>query len=116
MYFYSLNTYFESNDALQAYISHKLDKDLNLMKFWQAKMPESLSKDPFAVFCQEYIKNNGQTAIDILRYEFVKSHSIEYMVLKNNAELSDLFEPIVDTVFTDSKTGERFVFLNIEND
>lgn len=114
MYFYSLNTYFESNDALQAYISHKLDKDLNLMKFWQAKMPESLSKDPFAVFCQEYIKNNGQTAIDILRYEFVKSHSIEYMVLKNNAELSDLFEPIVDTVFTDSKTGERFVFLNIE--
>lgn len=114
MYFNSLNTYFESDDALQAYISHKLDKDLNLMKFWQAKMPESLSKDPFAVFCKEYVNNNGQTAIDTLRYEFVKFHSVEYMVLKNNAELSDLFMPIVDTVFTDSKTGERFVFLNIE--
>lgn len=114
MYFNSLNTYFESDDALQAYISHKLDKDLNLMKFWQAKMPESLSKDPFAVFCKEYVNNNGQTAIDTLRYEFVKFHSVEYMVLKNNAELSDLFMPIVDTVFTDSKTGEKFVFLNIE--
>ena len=114
MCFNSLNTYFESDDSLQAYISKKLNNDSNLMKFWQAKMPESLSKDPFAVFCKEYVNNNGQTAIDTLRYEFVKFHSVEYMVLKNNAKLSDLFLPIVDTIFTDSKTGDRFVFLNIE--
>lgn len=114
MYFNSLNTYFESDDELQFYITKRLAGDSNLMKFWQTKMPESLSKDPFAVFCKEYVNNNGQTAIDTLRYEFVKFHSVEYMVLKNNAELSDLFMPIVDTVFTDSKTGEKFVFLNIE--
>ncbi len=114
MYFNSLNTYFESDDELQFYITKRLAGDSNLMKFWQTKMPESLSKDPFAVFCKEYVNSNGQTAIDTLRYEFVKFHSVEYMVLKNNVELSDLFLPIVDTVFTDSKTGERFVFLNIE--
>lgn len=114
MYFNSLNTYFESDDELQFYITKRLAGDSNLMKFWKTKMPESLSKDPFAVFCKEYVNNNGQTAIDTLRYEFVKFHSVEYMVLKNNAELSDLFMPIVDTVFMDSKTGERFVFLNIE--
>lgn len=114
MYFNSLNTYFESDDELQFYITKRLAGDSNLKKFWQTKMPDSLSKDPFAVFCKEYVNNNGQTAIDTLRYEFVKFHSVEYMVLKNNVELSDLFLPIVDTVFTDSKTGERFVFLNIE--
>ncbi len=111
MYFNSMNTYFESDDSLQAYICNKLYDDSNLMKFWQAKMPECLSKDPFAVFCKEYVRNNGQTEIDTLRYEFVKFHSVEYMVLKNNAELSDIFMPIVDTVFIDSKTGDRFVFL-----
>lgn len=115
MYFNSLNTYFESDDELQSYICNKIAYDSNLMEFWQKKMPEALYVDPFAVFCKEYVKNNGKMPIDQLRYEFVKKHSIEYIVIKNNVVLPDLFDPIVDTIFTDSKTGERFVFLNRGN-
>lgn len=49
--------------------------------------------------------------VDSLQLEFIKKYELGYIVCDSKSEIPTLIQPLVDTVFLDSKTGEQFAFL-----
>ena len=112
LYTTSLNTtYTVQSDAIQLPLTNP-EKRLDL--FWEQNTPKTLAQAPFSVFAHSYLMKNAHTTIDTLQYLFVKKHMLNYLVLSKPAKLPDIFLPMVDTIFIDSCSGERFVFLKRE--
>jgi hypothetical protein len=66
-----------------------------------------LENYPFSKFGNRY-KN---LSIDSIQFLYVKKNNLNYIVVSKNATLPKVFYPIVDTIFTDNKSGDKFVFL-----
>jgi len=44
--------------------------------------------------------------------DYIKENNIDYVILGRNVKLPSVLNSMVDTVFYDSKSGDKFVFLN----
>ena len=111
MYFTNLNTYFP-NDSIMYVEIEKMYGDSDLGKFFKRNYPSQLKQDPFARFAKQYVDSCGETSVDVLRFEFIKKYRLGFIVCDSKSDIPDVINNLVDTVFIDSKTGERFVFLN----
>lgn len=56
-------------------------------------------------------KTEGARLEDI-QYEYIIENKIDYLILGKDVQLPPVFSNMVDTVFIDKKSGNRFVFLN----
>lgn len=66
----------------------------------------------FYKYAEDYRKNeNAMASVGDIQYKFIKENKIEYIIAERDVILPDILETLVDTIFTDGKTGERFVFL-----
>ena len=110
MYFTNLNTYFP-NDSTMYYAIENTYGDSDLAKFFKRNYPSQLKQDPFARFAKQYVDSCGETSIDTLRLAFIKKYQLGFIVCDSKTELPVGIQALVDTTFTDAKTGERFVFL-----
>ena len=63
-----------------------------------------------------YLSSQESTNADSLRLEFIRQKKLEFLKIDSSVEIPINIEPYIDTMFTDAKTGERFIFLSqIEN-
>lgn len=58
-----------------------------------------------------YLSNQESANIDSIRLEFIRQYNLEFLKIDSSVEIPVNIEPYIDTIFTDSKTGEKFVFL-----
>ena len=94
------------------------DKDILLKRpfdrnelFLNSNTKKSLIKEPFYVFRKKYEDNYGTKTLEKIQFEFVKKHNISFIAISKQMQLPDIFNQYIDTVFTDKKTKEQFVFL-----
>jgi hypothetical protein len=62
----------------------------------------------FTDFYKELRIENPPISIDSAQYVFVKENKLRYMVVYNGAIIPSVFNQIIDTVFIDSVSGEKF--------
>ncbi len=66
----------------------------------------------FYKYVEDYRKNeNNMASVDEIQYKFIKENKIEYIIAERGVILPDILETLVDTILTDNKTGERFMYL-----
>lgn len=110
MYFTNLNTYFSNDSSMYDAIEDAYG-DGDLAKFFKRNYPSQLKQDPFVRFAKQYVDSCGETSIDTLRLEFIKKYHLGFIVCDSKVELPVGIQPLIDTTFTDFKTGEKLVFL-----
>ena len=110
MYMTNLSTYFPDKESIRKAVSDEYGNSKMGLFFLHTYEP-SLLKDPFYIYTQLYEKENGETSLDSLRLEFIKAENLQFVVIPKEVRIPLEFGPITDTIFTDDKTGERFVFL-----
>jgi glycosyltransferase involved in cell wall biosynthesis len=92
-----------------------LDSDDYLYEGVLSKMLDFVLQNKLEVGCFNVLKDGKvpyfEISIDSLQYLFIKKYKIEYLVLSPKAVLPSVFICSVDTIFSDKKSGDRFVFL-----
>ncbi len=74
-------------------------------------LPE-IYNSTFYKYAEDYRNNeNAVASVGDIQYKFIKENKIEYIIAERDVILPDIIETLVDTIFTDGKTGERFMFL-----
>ena len=74
-------------------------------------LPE-IYNSTFYKYAEDYRNNvNNKASVGEIQLKFIKENKIEYMIAERGVMLPDILEPLVDTIFTDDKTGEQFIFL-----
>ena len=71
---------------------------------WNSIIPQSNTFN-------DYISQFEQYNLDSIQVSFIKKYHLGFIVCDSKVELPVGIQAFIDTMFTDSKTGERFVFL-----
>lgn len=71
---------------------------------WNSIIPQS------NIF-NDYLSQFEQYNLDSVQLEFIKKYHLGFIICDSKVELPVGIESLIDTTFTDAKTGERFVFL-----
>jgi len=77
---------------------------------------ESITQDydpsPFMNYVNMRVTKCENYSLETNDIDYIKENNIDYVILGRNVKLPSVLNSMVDTVFYDSKSGDKFVFLN----
>ncbi len=77
---------------------------------------ESITQDydpsPFMNYVNKHVAKGENYSLETNDIDYIKENNIDYVILGRNVKLPSGLNSMVDTVFCDSKSGDKFVFLN----
>ncbi len=71
----------------------------------------AIMMSPFFRFVQQQQRQKNFVSIDQSKIEFMKKHHFSFLIANKDVDITP-FNALIDSVITDSKSGERFVILN----
>jgi len=115
LYVTSLNTLTSTyEDFDHSTLDFALERDRKYY-WWVKKTEKSLRRAAFTHFHMAYIQQHPQaTEVDV-QLAFAQAHGLGYLVTSGQCPLPEAFIPMVDTMFVDGMSGERFYFLQQPN-
>lgn len=102
---YSMGFIHNGIDGLAAINLTSMHKLSDEQRHWNSIIPQS------NIFNSVYPDSLLTKNEDSLQLEFIKKYELGFILCDSKTELPTVILPFVDTIFTDSKTGERFAFL-----
>ncbi|MDD4148532.1 MAG: hypothetical protein PHE33_00735 [Bacteroidales bacterium] len=87
---------------------YSVSKDDIILKY---RTKEILKNAPFEMFSVNYQTINGVTSSDSLKYIYIHNNNIKYLVVHPRASIPSVLNEMIDTIYTDTKSGQQFIWL-----
>lgn len=111
LYITSLNTLTSTyEDFDHSTLDFALERDRNYY-WWVKKTEKSLRRAAFTHFHAAYAPEHPHATKEDVQLAFAQAQGLGYLVTSGQCPLPEAFLPMVDTLFVDDMTGERFYFL-----
>ncbi|MDR2010396.1 MAG: hypothetical protein LBQ22_07935 [Bacteroidales bacterium] len=78
----------------------------------ETRVNKMLENAVFTKFAKKWEAEYGKTSIDSLQYQYIKENNIEYLIISEKVDLPNTLLSLVDTIFVDDISKQKFVFLS----